>query len=186
MGPARPFITTSSASSARFDEEDRTDCLEIEAACTADRVDEEFRFDRADDVVTQPVSPGIPHVVTSSDGGDDIIEEPKSGMEFNTFEELLSYYKQYAKRCGFGVMTQRSERTDDQSVRYVTIGCARGGKARIKSSNPANPRPTGKTDCKARINALRIEGKMRLTTVNNAHNHVICNSPLEIQLWNFF
>ncbi|KAG2726407.1 hypothetical protein I3760_01G111200 [Carya illinoinensis] len=173
MEPARPFFTTSSATSERFGEEIRPDCDETEAACTADIVDEEYRPDRADDFVTQPVSPGTPHVVTSSDGGDDIIEEPKSGMEFNTFEDLLVYYKQYAKSSGFGVMTQRSERADDQSVRYVTLGCARGGKARIKSSNPANPRPTGKTDCKTRINALRIEGKMRLTTVNNAHNHVI-------------
>ncbi|KAG6703132.1 hypothetical protein I3842_07G068700 [Carya illinoinensis] len=94
-------------------------------------------------------------------------------MESSSFEDLLSYYKQHAKRCGFGVMTQRSERSNNHGVRYVTLGCARGGKARIKSSNPANPRPTGKTDCKARINALRIEGKMRLTTVNNTHNHVI-------------
>ncbi|KAG6723539.1 hypothetical protein I3842_03G213600 [Carya illinoinensis] len=102
-----------------------------------------------------------------------MIEEPKSGMEFNSFEDLFSYYKQYAKKCGFGVMTQRSEKSEDQSVRYVTLGCARGRKARIKTSNVANPRPTGKTDCKARINALRVDGKMRLTTVNNSHNHVI-------------
>ncbi|KAG6689555.1 hypothetical protein I3842_11G181400 [Carya illinoinensis] len=75
------------------------------------------------------------------------------------------------KKKGFGVMTQRSERSEDQSVRYVTLGCARGGKARNKSLKVANPRPTGKTDCKARINALRVEGKMQLTTVYNTHNH---------------
>ncbi|XP_042939348.1 protein FAR1-RELATED SEQUENCE 5-like [Carya illinoinensis] len=56
-------------------------------------------------------------------------------------------------------------------MRYVTLGCARGGKARNKSFNVANPRPTGKTDCKAKINALRVEGKMRITTVHNEHNH---------------
>ncbi|XP_042967320.1 protein FAR1-RELATED SEQUENCE 5-like [Carya illinoinensis] len=116
-------------------------------------------------------TPGTSHVVPSSKG-DDMIEEPKSGMEFNSFEDLFRYYKQYAKQCGFGVMTQRSERSEDQSVRYVTLGCARGGKARVKTSNVANPRPTGKTDCKARINALRVDGKMQLTTVNNSHNHV--------------
>ncbi|XP_042988795.1 protein FAR1-RELATED SEQUENCE 5-like [Carya illinoinensis] len=67
--------------------------------------------------------------------------------------------------------SSRSERSEDQSVRYVTLGCARGGKVWIKSSNVANPRPTGKTDCKARINALRVEGKIRVTTVHNTHNH---------------
>ncbi|XP_042965407.1 protein FAR1-RELATED SEQUENCE 5-like [Carya illinoinensis] len=77
-------------------------------------------------------------VVPSSDG-DDIIEEPKSEMEFNSFDDLLSYYKHYAKKNGFGVMTQRSERSEDQSVTYVTLGCARGGKAQNKSLNVANP-----------------------------------------------
>ncbi|XP_042939228.1 protein FAR1-RELATED SEQUENCE 5-like isoform X2 [Carya illinoinensis] len=143
---------------------------------------EEHAFDRQEERETSygspgereidDCTPGTSHVVPSSKG-DDMIEEPKSGMEFNSFEDLFSYYKQYAKKCGFGVMTQRSERSEDQSVRYVTIGCARGGKARIKTSNVANPRPTGKTDCKARINALRVDGKMQLTTVNNSHNHVI-------------
>ena len=38
--------------------------------------------------------------------------------------------------------------------------------------NVANPRPTGKTECKAKINALKVaDGKFRLTTVHNIHNH---------------
>ncbi|KAG6626615.1 hypothetical protein CIPAW_15G062800 [Carya illinoinensis] len=100
-----------------------------------------------------------------------MIEEPRTGMEFNSLEELNSYYKLYAKRCGFGSMTQRSERDDKGSVRYVTLGCARGGKARNKTTNMGKPRPTAKTDCKARINALKVDEKMKLTTVNNTHNH---------------
>ncbi|KAF5451218.1 hypothetical protein F2P56_031492, partial [Juglans regia] len=103
--------------------------------------------------------------------GDDMIEEPKSGMEFNSLEDLMSYYKQYGKKCGFGVMTKRTERGDDETVRYVTIACARGGKARNRTFNVANPRPTGKTECKAKINALKSDGKFRLTTVHNIHNH---------------
>ncbi|KAF5477392.1 hypothetical protein F2P56_004037 [Juglans regia] len=68
-------------------------------------------------------------------------------------------------------MTQRSERDDEGNVRYVTLGCACGGKARNRTMNVAKPRPTGKTDCKARINALKVKGKMQLTTVHNTHNH---------------
>ncbi|XP_035541673.1 protein FAR1-RELATED SEQUENCE 4-like [Juglans regia] len=170
MGPPRPVIATSSATSVRVSEKNRPDCLEIEPPCSSTRVDEEIILDRPDEREIDDGTTGTPWVVPSLDS-DDIIEEPKSGMEFNLFEDLLSYYKQYAKKCGFGVMTQRSERSEDQSVRYVTIGCARGGKARNKSSNVANPRPTGKTGCKARINALRVEGKMRITTVHNTHNH---------------
>ncbi|KAF5452626.1 hypothetical protein F2P56_027602 [Juglans regia] len=176
MGPSRPFIARSSATSTEVGQEDRPDCLQTEVPCTSARVDEEILLDRSDERETDDGTTGTPQVVPSSDG-DDIIEEPKSGMEFNLFEDLFSYYKLYGKKCGFGVMTQRSERSEDQSVRYVTLGCARGGKARIKSSNLANPRPTGKTDCKARINALRVEGKMRLTTVHNTHNHGL--SPMK-------
>ncbi|KAK0592294.1 hypothetical protein LWI29_016742 [Acer saccharum] len=83
--------------------------------------------------------------------GEDIIEEPKK-VEFNSLEDLLSYYKSYGKKCGFGVMTKRTERGEDQIVRYVTLACSRGGKARNRTLSVAK-RPTGKTECKAKINA---------------------------------
>ncbi|XP_042974613.1 protein FAR1-RELATED SEQUENCE 5-like [Carya illinoinensis] len=103
--------------------------------------------------------------------GAEIVEEPKLGMVFQSEEELLSYYKKYGKQCGFGIMTQRSHRFEDVSVRYVTVGCACGGKARNRTSNVARPRPTSKTDCKARINALFGKGVLMLSSVNNTHNH---------------
>ncbi|KAK1589558.1 hypothetical protein Q3G72_035271 [Acer saccharum] len=102
--------------------------------------------------------------------GDDMIKEPKKGMEFNSLEDLLSYYKSYGKKCGFGVITKRTERGEDQIARYVTLACSRGGKARTRTLSVAK-RPTGKTECKAKINALRCDGKLRLTTVHNIHNH---------------
>ncbi|XP_042969002.1 protein FAR1-RELATED SEQUENCE 5-like [Carya illinoinensis] len=102
---------------------------------------------------------------------DDTIDEPNSGMEFNSLEELLSYYKEYGKKFEFGVMIKRTEREEDDYVRYVTLFCARGGKARNRTLNVANPRLTGKTECKAKINALRQDGVLRLTTVHNIHNH---------------
>ncbi|KAG2706965.1 hypothetical protein I3760_05G126800 [Carya illinoinensis] len=103
--------------------------------------------------------------------GGDTIEEPKSKMEFNSFEEVMTYYKQYAKNIGFGVMTRRTKKGDDGTVRYATLGCARGGKACNRTLNVARPRPTGKTKCKSKINVLKVDGKYQLTTVNNIHNH---------------
>ena len=100
-----------------------------------------------------------------------IIGEPKSGLQFTSIEELIDYYKDYGKKCGFGVMIQRSERGEDGSVRYVTLACARGGKVRKTTSNVAKPRPTEKTGCKAKINALKVDGKLQLATVHNIHNH---------------
>ncbi|XP_042972795.1 protein FAR1-RELATED SEQUENCE 5-like [Carya illinoinensis] len=67
-------------------------------------------------------------------------------MVFKSEEELLSYYKRYEQQCGFGIMTQMSHRFEDESVTYVTLGCARGGKARNCISNVARPRPTSKID----------------------------------------
>ncbi|XP_042988750.1 protein FAR1-RELATED SEQUENCE 8-like [Carya illinoinensis] len=61
-------------------------------------------------------------------------------------KDLLSYYKRYGQQCGFGVMTQRSHRFEDGSLSYVTLGCARGGKAQNRTSNVARSRPTSKTD----------------------------------------
>ncbi|XP_042979839.1 protein FAR1-RELATED SEQUENCE 1-like [Carya illinoinensis] len=157
MRPLTPHIATSSTTSAIQGRDDTPDRRETDA-CTSTRVYEENKEDALD--------PRAPNDGTTSnpdeeqiDGGD-LIEEPQSGMEFNSFEDLLSYYKGYGKRCGFGVSRQRSERGEDKSMRYVTLDCARGGKARNKSFNVANLRPTGKNDCKAKINTLKVEGKM--------------------------
>ncbi|KAF5477038.1 hypothetical protein F2P56_003717 [Juglans regia] len=114
----------------------------------------------------------VDKVVPSSHGNDDDgVMDPRPGMSFKTEEELLDFYKQYGKQAGFGVMTQRSKREEDGSVRYLTLGCARGGKARNHTTNVAKPRPTTKTDCKAKINAILLDGVLRITTVENAHNH---------------
>ncbi|XP_042983693.1 protein FAR1-RELATED SEQUENCE 5-like isoform X2 [Carya illinoinensis] len=173
MGPLIPLVNTSSATSSRVHMEDTPDCRKTKASCISSRVDEESKEDGPEARETQDSSAGTPNHVQMD--GDDMIEEPKSGMEFDSFEELMSYYKQYAKKCGFGVMTKRSERGEDETVRYITLACARGGKARNRTLNVAKPRPTAKTECKAKINALKVEGKVRLTTVHNIHNH--CLSP---------
>ncbi|KAG6707819.1 hypothetical protein I3842_06G051300 [Carya illinoinensis] len=115
---------------------------------------------------------GIGETAQLDDGvGGDTIEEPKSKMEFNSFEEVMTYYKQYAKNIGFRVMTRMTEKGDDGTVRYATLGCARGGKARNRTLNVARPRLTGNMECKAKINVLKVDEKFQLTTVNNIHNH---------------
>ncbi|KAF5462636.1 hypothetical protein F2P56_018625 [Juglans regia] len=169
MGPPNPLITTSSATSSRVHTEDPPICKETEKPDTSSRLNEESKEDTSVSRDTEDGSAGTPECVQMDSG--DTIEEPKSGMEFNSFEELLTYYKQYGKKHGFGVMTKRSEKAEDGTIRYVTLACARGGKARNRTLNVAKPRPTGKTECKAKINALKVEGKVRLTTCHNIHNH---------------
>ncbi|XP_042950352.1 protein FAR1-RELATED SEQUENCE 5-like [Carya illinoinensis] len=118
---------------------------------------------------TNQSGPGPQNVLHTE--GAEIVEEPKLSMVFQSEEELLSYYKRYGQQCGFGIMTQRSHRFEDMSVRYVTVGCARGEKVRNRTSNVARPCPTSKTDCKATINALFRKGMLTLSSVNNTHNH---------------
>ncbi|XP_042950283.1 protein FAR-RED IMPAIRED RESPONSE 1-like [Carya illinoinensis] len=179
MGHPSPLMATSSGTEVPIGKEDTPGCEETEAPSSSSRVHEHGEEERPDLHETEYGTVGSPPLDQMDGGspplgqmkGGDIIMEPKSGMEFDSFEELMEYYRVYAKKCNFGSMTQRSERDDEGNVRYVTIGCTRGGKVRNRTMNVAKPHPTGKTDCKARINALKIQGKMRLTTVHNTHNH---------------
>ncbi|KAF5450325.1 hypothetical protein F2P56_030686 [Juglans regia] len=68
-------------------------------------------------------------------------------------------------------MTRRIKKGEDGNIRYATLGCAHGGNARNRTLNVSRPRPTGKIECKAKINALKVDKKFRLTTINNIHNH---------------
>ncbi|KAG2674878.1 hypothetical protein I3843_13G139600 [Carya illinoinensis] len=92
---------------------------------------------------------------------DRVEEEPKPSMEFAIDNELMAYYKRYAK----------TNREADGRVKYLPIGCAHGGKYQPRDSNMSRPRPTIKTDCKAKINAHLVKGTCVVTTVENAHNH---------------
>ncbi|XP_040988969.1 protein FAR-RED IMPAIRED RESPONSE 1-like [Juglans microcarpa x Juglans regia] len=168
-GYPTPLMTTSSVTSRRVENiEEPPDCRHNDIPCTSSRV-EESKEDTPDSQETEDGIAGKSQLDDVVDG--DTIEEPKSGMEFNSFEELMNYYKQYAKKCEFEVMTRRTKKRDDETVRYVTLGCARGGKARNRMLNVARPRPTGKIECKTKINALKVDGKFRLTIIHNIHNH---------------
>ncbi|KAG7983675.1 hypothetical protein I3843_04G118700 [Carya illinoinensis] len=117
-----------------------------------------------------PASSPSVHDTVHTEGAD-IVEEPKLGMLFNSEEELLAYYKRYGQQCGFGVITQKSHRFEDVSLRYVTLGCAYGGKAHNRTSNVVRPGPTSKNDCKARINATLEKGLLKVSSVYNFHNY---------------
>ncbi|KAF5477161.1 hypothetical protein F2P56_003832 [Juglans regia] len=164
-----PLINTSSTTCILVgSDSNRLGGGETKAPCTSCTV-EKINEDKPNPQENKDCSVGTSQNVDID--GDDMIEEPKLGMEFNSLEELLSYYKNYGKKCEFGVMTKRTEREEDETVRYVTLACARGGKARNRTFDFTNPRPTGKTECKAKINALKCDGKLRLTTVHNIHKH---------------
>ncbi|XP_042978104.1 protein FAR1-RELATED SEQUENCE 4-like isoform X3 [Carya illinoinensis] len=140
--------------------------------CTFDDAADEMYLDIEEDLEGSTVVPD-----------DEVrVDAPRSGMEFESVKELLGYYKKYAKQEGFGVRTQRTKRDDDGRPVYVTVGCARGGKYQPKHKDISKPRPTTKTDCKAKVNAtLKQNEKWLVTTVENTHNHITV-SPKKTRL----
>ncbi|XP_041007043.1 uncharacterized protein LOC121251759 [Juglans microcarpa x Juglans regia] len=89
-GYPTPLMTTSSATSERVDIEEPPQCRETDIPCTSGIV-EESKEDRPN---SQETEDDIVETEQLEDEvGGDTIEEPKSGMDFNSFEELMDYYK---------------------------------------------------------------------------------------------
>ncbi|XP_042944800.1 protein FAR1-RELATED SEQUENCE 5-like [Carya illinoinensis] len=146
MKPPTP-INNSSSTTCRVvgSEDNRLDGGETEVPCGSPRVEANTFELRPNPTETDDGSVGTSLNVQVDD--DDTTEEPKLGDD------------------------KWVERGEDESARYVTLACARGGKAWNRTLNVANPCPIGKTECKAKINALRQDGVFRLTTTHNIHNH---------------
>ncbi|XP_042974559.1 protein FAR1-RELATED SEQUENCE 5-like [Carya illinoinensis] len=128
---------------------------------------EEFSRETEPDINISPDAEGINDL--SDD--DEKVDPPIAGMKFPSDNEVLLYYKRYAKQEGFGVIIKRTKRDLDGNAKYVTIGCARGGRYYPSYSNLAKPRGTTKTDCKAKVNAWVVNGEWVLTSVELLHNH---------------
>ncbi|XP_059458326.1 protein FAR1-RELATED SEQUENCE 4-like [Corylus avellana] len=106
-----------------------------------------------------------------------MVEELTVGMMFDSEDDVLSYYKQYAKQVGFGVTKRSHIIGDNENARYFTIACLREGKSKSKASNIVRPKPMGKMGCKAKINAKLSEyGRFTLSSVVLEHTHVVSPS----------
>ena len=79
--------------------------------CSSNPPSTEFNEDRPNPQETEDCGSGTSQNVEID--SDDMIEEPKKVMEFNSLDDLLSYYKSFGKKCGFGVLTKRTERGED-------------------------------------------------------------------------
>ena len=104
-----------------------------------------------------------------------IAEEPKVGMMFNSEENVKAYYTSYAKQKGFGVSRRTSKLgNDEKSVKYFTLSCVCQGKVKSRASNPLKSQPKQNLECKAKINASRcLDGRFMVSTVVLEHNHTL-------------
>ncbi|XP_057469684.1 protein FAR-RED IMPAIRED RESPONSE 1-like [Actinidia eriantha] len=100
------------------------------------------------------------------------VEELKTGMEFDTHDEAYLYYTRFAKEKGFAVAKRSSKKGKDGMLKHVILQCSRGGKPRLRGSNPAKARPQCKVECPAHLNVIRTkEGNWRVSQVLLEHNH---------------
>ncbi|GER48821.1 FAR1-related protein [Striga asiatica] len=72
-------------------------------------------------------------------------------------------------------MKRSSKRGDDDVVRYFTFACVKNDpKKKSTGKNSFAPKPSTKTDCKAKIRfSLCDDGNIRVTTVHLDHDHLL-------------
>ena len=81
-----------------------------------------------------------------------LVEEP---MFFDSYEQVLQYYENYAKQEGFAVFSRTSTKGEGNKI-YKILSCCREGQRVSKSKNEFRMKPYAGTNCKARINILLV------------------------------
>ncbi|XP_057512826.1 protein FAR-RED IMPAIRED RESPONSE 1-like [Actinidia eriantha] len=92
-------------------------------------------------------------------------------MTFDTSEDAYLFYCRYAKEKGFSVCRRTSKKGSDEKLKYLTLSCNRAENARVKTSNPVQPRPQSRMNCPAHIRVINRDGKFNLNQVFLDHNH---------------
>lgn len=106
-------------------------------------------------------------------------ELPRPGMVFQSEDVVRQYYERYAYKQGFAI--RKASTKGDSQVKYYSLACARGGKHVSATKSSFNPRPSIKTDCKAKINVVvSSDGTCTLSRVCVEHNHAL--NPKEARL----
>ncbi|KAG6519355.1 hypothetical protein ZIOFF_022848 [Zingiber officinale] len=102
------------------------------------------------------------------------VKLPEIGMIFSSEEEIRTFYNSYATSVGFGISKLGGRNGDDGKQKYFSIGCAKNRKKVSQAKNALHPRPSSKTNCKAKINvAVRNDGNFVITSVDLEHNHLL-------------
>ncbi|XP_047326870.1 protein FAR-RED IMPAIRED RESPONSE 1-like [Impatiens glandulifera] len=100
------------------------------------------------------------------------VKTPQLGMLFSSENELRDFYKSYAQGVGFGICKQSSKKGNDGQQRYFCFGCSKQRKSISKGKNTFYPRPSSRTNCKARINIMvKNDGLFEITSMQLEHNH---------------
>ncbi|XP_058185567.1 protein FAR1-RELATED SEQUENCE 2-like [Rhododendron vialii] len=101
------------------------------------------------------------------------VKEPKVGMIIDSIDDVVEFYRKYAKEKGFGMSIRTSKKVGGE-VRYVTVACNHSGKPRTRGMKVNQLHPQTKTDCKAKITTVILaDGKWKLSSFVLNQNHVV-------------
>ncbi|KAK9668700.1 hypothetical protein RND81_13G079400 [Saponaria officinalis] len=109
---------------------------------------------------------------------------PRIGMEFDTLEDGIQFYKIYAIACGFDIRRSSQRRFRDQSIRTKNLVCHREGFGESKKLEKQVNTETDKTPnkkekvttiqrfgCTAMIKLVFQSGKYIIFQFRKGHNH---------------
>ncbi|XP_059639492.1 protein FAR1-RELATED SEQUENCE 4-like [Cornus florida] len=131
-------------------------------------MEEGFNDDKANEQELKGVLPG------------DEVKKPVVGMVFCSEEQVRSYYNNYARSQGFGVIKVSAKNGSDGKSRKFSLACAQYGKQKSIARDTFHPRPLIKTNCKAKINVTaKDDGKFIIARVYLDHNHAL--SPTKVR-----
>uniref|UniRef100_A0A2N9EMN5 Protein FAR1-RELATED SEQUENCE n=1 Tax=Fagus sylvatica TaxID=28930 RepID=A0A2N9EMN5_FAGSY len=100
--------------------------------------------------------------------------EPRVGMEFDSLQQIIEFYKNYAYSKGFATMTRSSRKNKGfTETSYINLKCNREGRYSSLVDDPSKKRSTIKNACEAGIKAsLDItDHKWRILSFIENHNH---------------
>uniref|UniRef100_A0A2N9J7A5 SWIM-type domain-containing protein n=1 Tax=Fagus sylvatica TaxID=28930 RepID=A0A2N9J7A5_FAGSY len=105
--------------------------------------------------------------------------EPRVGMEFDSLQQVIEFYKHYAYSKGFATMTRNSRKKKGFSeTSYVNLKCNREGRYSSSVDDPSKKRSTIKNACEAGIKASMdiTDKKWRILSFIEDHNHELSPS----------
>ncbi|KAK9671430.1 hypothetical protein RND81_12G029800 [Saponaria officinalis] len=106
--------------------------------------------------------------------------KPSIGKMFSTLEEGLSFYKEYAKTCGF---TSRldSSKSVKGTITHKQCVCSKGGHG--KHEGVKRKRSVTRAGCEARVNFKRLDtGEYVIYDFIEAHNHAMVTPDTMVHL----
>ncbi|WVZ04466.1 hypothetical protein V8G54_025272 [Vigna mungo] len=118
---------------------------------------------------------GVPSCEVNTDDVDNVDNNvPKLQMSFDTIDQVKSFYRDYAVRCGFAVRIRSSKKNNNNQLTFMKLVCSRQGKYISSISPEFKTQPSQRNECPAGITVSLKEGRWYVGTVVTEHNHDMC------------